>query len=70
VRYVVQALTTESTRLDIDAVFVEDSRRHPHASDGVVEKTEFEEIDRRLKLLDGQQQTNPQQVTRQEQTLD
>jgi len=52
VRYVVMELTDSSTRLFIDAVFVEDSGHGRHPSDGYVETSEFEDIKRRLKELD------------------
>jgi hypothetical protein len=48
VRYVVQELNEKNTRLQIDAVFVEDGRRKAHASDGTVETSEFKEIQDRL----------------------
>jgi SH3 domain-containing protein len=48
VRYVVQGDGTHSTRLLIDAVFVENARHHWHASDGYVETCEFAEIGKRL----------------------
>jgi hypothetical protein len=44
IRYVVQGLNEKNTRLQIDAIFVEDGRRKPHASDGTVETSEFKEI--------------------------
>jgi hypothetical protein len=49
VRYVVEADGANSTRLVIDAVFVENGGHHGHASDGYVETCEFAEIGRRLK---------------------
>jgi hypothetical protein len=52
VRYVVMELSDSSTRLFIDAVFVEDSGHGRHPSDGYVETSEFEDIKRRLKELD------------------
>lgn len=48
VRYVVQPAGATSTRLIVDAVFVENARHHWHASDGYVETCEFAEIGRRL----------------------
>lgn len=48
VRYVVQGLNEKNTRLQIDAIFVEDGRRKPHASDGTVETSEFKEIQDQL----------------------
>ena len=52
VRYVVQELSPNSTRLFIDAVFIENARHHGHPSDGYVETCEFGEIGKRLKDRD------------------
>jgi len=52
VRYVVQEDGTNSTRLVIDAVFVENAGHHGHPSDGYVETCEFAEIGKRLKDFD------------------
>src|ERR1700693_321049 len=49
VRYVVQERGPNSTRLFIDAVFIENARHHGHPSDGYVETCEFGEIGKRLK---------------------
>lgn len=49
VRYVVQERSANSTRLFIDAVFVENARHHGHPSDGYVETCEFGEIGKLLK---------------------
>jgi Bacterial SH3 domain len=49
VRYVVQEKGANSTRLFIDAVFVENARHHGHPSDGYVETCEFGEIGKLLK---------------------
>ena len=49
VRYVVQERGPDSTRLSIDAVFIENARHHGHPSDGYVETCEFGEIGKRLK---------------------
>ena len=67
VRYVVQQLGPSSTRLFIDALFVEDSGHHNHPSDGSVETSEFGNIQKRLKELDkpaqmAQQQDAPPQA--------
>jgi hypothetical protein len=51
VRYVVQEIGS-STRLFIDAVFIENAGHHNHPSDGYVETCEFAEIGKRLKNLD------------------
>src|SRR5579883_2604661 len=52
VRYVVQERGPNSTRLFIDAVFIESARHHGHPSDGYVETCEFGEIGKRLKERD------------------
>jgi len=54
VRYVVQENGANSTRLVIDAVFVENAGHHGHPSDGYVETCEFAEIGKRLKEFDQQ----------------
>jgi hypothetical protein len=62
VRYVVRELGASSTRLFIDAVFVEDSGHRNHPSDGSVETSEFGYIQQRLKApLEVQPQTAQQQ---------
>jgi hypothetical protein len=55
VRYVVQERGPNSTRLFIDAVFIENARHHNHPSDGYVETCEFGEIGKRLKDRERQQ---------------
>ena len=52
VRYIVQDNSNNSTRLVIDAVFVENARHHGHPSDGYVETCEFAEIGKRLNQFD------------------
>ena len=49
VRYVVQERGPNSTRLFIDAVYIENARHHGHPSDGYVETCEFGEIGKLLK---------------------
>ena len=51
IRYVVQGLNEKNTRLQIDAIFVEDGRRKAHASDGTVETSEFKEIQDQLMAI-------------------
>ncbi len=48
VRYVVIPVNAERTRVKIDAVYVESSRRVMHASDGSVERSEMQEIKDRI----------------------
>ena len=52
VRYVVQEIGPTSTRLTIDAIFVENGGHHGHPSDGYVETCEFAEIGKHLKEFD------------------
>ena len=56
IRYVVQGINKKNTRLQIDAVFVEDGRRTVHASDGSVETSEFKEIQEQLRAIELEQQ--------------
>jgi hypothetical protein len=51
VRYVVTSVNPERTRLHIDAVFVENSHRTVHQSDGTVESSEGNAIQDRLQAL-------------------
>src|SRR5215469_5332524 len=52
VRYTVQAISAERTRVGIDAVFVTDAGRHLYASDGSVETAEYSEIIIQIKALE------------------
>jgi hypothetical protein len=61
VRYVVQQVAPTTTRLLIDAVFVEDSHHHTHASDGTVETSEFAVIAKVLKDIDLKRQQAEQE---------
>ncbi len=60
VRYVVQSKNTSKTILRIDAIFVEDFRRTPHASDGTVESAEFRDVQDHVDALE-LQKTQAQQ---------
>jgi hypothetical protein len=51
VRYVVTSDSPDRTRLRIDAIFVENSRRTVHQSDGTVESSEGKAIQDRLQAL-------------------
>ena len=51
VRYVIKSLGPKSTRLNIDAIFQEDSHHHYHPSDGTVENAEFLAISDQIKDL-------------------
>lgn len=56
VRYIVTSVNPERTRLHIDAVFVENSRRTIHQSDGTVEASEGRTIQDRLQAFQFAQQ--------------
>lgn len=49
VRYVVTSVSPERTRIRIDAVYVENTHRRIHASDGTVEASEFKSIEEHLR---------------------
>jgi hypothetical protein len=51
VRYLVQEAKDSKTRVEIEAVFVEDARRKVHESDGSVESSEMKEIRDRLQQI-------------------
>jgi len=51
VRYLVQGLKDAKTRVQVEAVFVEDGRRTVHESDGSVESSEMKEIRDRLQQI-------------------
>jgi hypothetical protein len=55
VRYVISSVSPERTRLRIDAVFVENSHRVVHASDGTVEASEYKVIQDRLREVQSAQ---------------
>jgi hypothetical protein len=52
VRYIVTSLDANHTRLRIDAVFVESSRRTVHPSDGTVESSEFKVFQEHLHAIE------------------
>ena len=54
VRYIVQSVNAGSTRVTIDAVFVESARHRWHPSDGSVETAEFAQIQQRLRFQEEQ----------------
>jgi hypothetical protein len=51
VRYIVTSVDSDRTRIRIDAVFVESSRRTVHPSDGTVEAAEFKVFQERLQAI-------------------
>lgn len=62
VRYVVKSLGAKSTRLSIDAIFVEDSHHRSHLSDGTVENAEFIAISDDIKSLEDQEAKRRQEA--------
>jgi hypothetical protein len=56
IRYVVQAISPNDTRLQIDAVFVEDGGHKVHPSDGTVEQEEFKQIQSLLRGIQLEEQ--------------
>jgi hypothetical protein len=51
VRYVLTSVSPERTRIRIDAVYVENTRRRIHASDGTVEASEYKAIQEHLHVI-------------------
>jgi hypothetical protein len=62
VRYVVKSLGPNSTRLNIDAIFQEDSHHHYHPSDGTVENAEFLAISDEIKDIDDKEAKEKQEA--------
>jgi len=52
IRYIVESLSAMNTRLQIDAVFVQDIGGRIHPSDGTVETSEFKEIQDRIRAIE------------------
>ena len=52
VRYIVEPIDSENTRVTIDAVFNEDSHHRSHPSDGGVESMEFVTISQKFTAID------------------
>ena len=67
VRYVVQPVNEERTRVRIDAIFIEDGRRKAHLSDGTVETSESKAIQDKLQEIQlAEQKTAEDLKSRQE----
>jgi len=64
VRYVVQGVAPDKTRLQIDAVFVEDGNKKVHASDTTVETSEFADIQSHIVQIQKEQQQNAELTQR------
>ena len=58
VRYVLRDIAPNRFRIHIDAVFVENEHRTVHASEGIVESSEFKEITDKLRAIQLQTQKN------------
>jgi hypothetical protein len=56
VRYIVTSITSERVRLHIDAVYVENTHRAVHISDGTVETSEIKVIEDRLHAIQSEEQ--------------
>jgi hypothetical protein len=69
VRYVVQSRDASRTILKIDAVFVEDFRRTPHASNGSVEGAEYSDIQDHVDALELQKTQAQQGETQRQEEL-
>ena len=64
VRYVLKTEGPERFRIQIDAVYVENVHRTVHASDGIVESSEFKEIAEHLRAIQLQAQRDAQSKAR------
>jgi hypothetical protein len=51
VRYVITSVSPERTRIHVDAVYVENTHRRVHASDGTVEASELKAIQEHLRAI-------------------
>jgi hypothetical protein len=58
----VQSVSEGTTRLVIDAIFVEDGRREKHESTGVVENSEFESVQQHVRKIIADQMAPPAPV--------
>ncbi len=69
VRYVVQSKDATTSILRIDAIFVEDFRRTPHASNGTVESAEYKDIQDHIDALELQKTQARQSEKQREEEL-
>ena len=67
VRYIVQAMGSNTTRLRIDALFDVDTHHGTHPSDGQVESKEFEAIASRIDDLEGQEKKHREEAALEQQ---
>jgi len=66
VRYIVTSIGQERVRLHIDAIYVENTHRTPHISDGTVEASEAKAIEDRLHAIQTTEQENLETIRRRE----
>jgi hypothetical protein len=66
VRYVVQGVAPNKTRLQIDAAFVEDGNKKVHASDTTVETSEFAEVQSHIMQIQKEEQQTAELTQRRE----
>jgi hypothetical protein len=66
IRYVVTSAGPDRTRIRIDAVYVENTRRRVHASDGTVESSEYKVIEGRVQAIELAEQEAADAKQRQE----
>jgi hypothetical protein len=62
VRYLVEPVTSNSSRITIDAVFEENSHRRSHASEGIVESSEFVAISEKFRRMDEAEKQREEQA--------
>jgi hypothetical protein len=66
VRYIVTSIGQERVRLHIDAIYVENTHRTPHISDGTVEASEAKVIEDHLHAIQTTEQENAEALRRRE----
>jgi hypothetical protein len=66
VRYIVTSIGQERVRLHIDAIYVENTHRTPHISDGTVEASEAKTIEDHLHAIQTTEQENAEAIRRRE----
>jgi hypothetical protein len=66
VRYIVTTINDERVRLHIDAIYVEQTHRTPHISDGNVEASEAKAIEDHLHAIQTTEQENLEAIRRRE----
>ena len=66
VRYILTSIGPERVRLHIDAIYVENTHRTPHISDGTVEASEAKAIEDHLHAIQATEQENAEALRRRE----